>query len=308
MLLTRPRPASILVPTTWPILPPSSALADRPSRGWVSLADPDIKELGVGDEQDDPYAARRAELEQRFQSLPAVGTAEYWRLIEQETKATALPLEVLARCLREREQAGARADTESIFKMLLRWIMPTVQGRMRATAKRYASHQKTELAQDLEQECYMQLWRELLDPAPTFFCEHFMHALRRLMDHVEHALMEREGFWKRDNVITPNRVPDSAQDRLDEPLVPGEGMTLGGTLEDEGAQDEYARVDLETDIAALKAALSPEERELLHDLYWSGLTQQEVADRLGITDRAVRYQLARILKHLREDYQGGEEG
>lgn len=261
----------------------------------------------MGDDLDELYAARRADLEQQFRSLPRAGTPTYWRRIEQATPETALPLEVLARCVRERAHARAGADAQRIFSVMLHQVQPTVQARLYATAKRYASYQKADLAKDLEQECYMQLWRELLDPEPTFFCEHFTHALKRLMDHVEHSIMEREGLWKRRNVETPRRVPVSERNRLDEPIAPGEQLTLGQTLADDEAEDDYERVDLETDIAALKEALDAEERELLHELYWSDLTQKEVADRLGITDRTVRNRLERILKQLREGYQGGEE-
>ncbi|HLJ82148.1 MAG TPA: sigma-70 family RNA polymerase sigma factor [Ktedonobacterales bacterium] len=260
----------------------------------------------MGTEQDDPHAARRAEMEQTFQSLPAAGTPDYWRRIEQATPDTALPLEVLARCVRERAHAGALDASRRICRALLERIQRTVQHRMQSTARPYEHGQQHELASDLAQECYVQLWKELVDPEPTFLCEHFMHALKRLMDHVEHSIMEHEGYWKRRDVETPKRVPIKEQDSLDKPIAPGEQRTRGQTLPDPA--DDYRRVDLETDIAALLDALQPEDRNLLHNLFWSELTQEQVAERLGITDRTVRNRLNRILDRLRNDYLGGEEG
>lgn len=308
MLLTCPRPTPILVAATRPSRHPGAFLARRTPRGWTPrLADPYVKESGVGAEQGDQYAARRADLERQFQSLPAAGTTEYWRRIEQTADGIALPLEVLARCARERIQAGAGDHAARVVERILLLIQTTVQSRVHTTAHRSASGQKHELAQEMEQECYMQLWRELRDPEPTFLCEHFMHALKRLMDHVEHSFMESNGFWKRRNVETPNRVPANEQDSLNKPIASGEQHTIGDNLSDTAAESEYERVDMETDVEELLTALSPEDREMIRDLYWRDLTQEQVAERLDVTDRTVRNRLERIIKRLRKDYAGGEE-
>lgn len=308
MLLTYSHPAPILVAATRPTRCSGARVAIRMPPGWMpALADLTKKESGVGVERDDPYAVQRAERERLFQSLPAAGTPDYWKRIEGATAETALPLEVLARCVRERAQTGALDDARRIRAVIVRRIQTPVQARMRATALRSASRQKSDLAHDLEQECYVLLLREIRDPEPTFFCEHFMQALKRLMDHAEHSIMEREGFWKRRDVEKPKRVPANKQDSLDAPIAPGGPLTLGQSMPDPAAEDAYERVDLETDIAELLAALKPEDRELVRDLFWSNLTQEQVAERLHITDHTVRNRLKRILAQLRKDYSDGEE-
>lgn len=260
----------------------------------------------MGTEQDDPHAARRAEMEQTFQSLPAAGTPDYWRRIEQATRETALPLEVLARCVRERAHAGARDQASRVFHVILGRIQRTVQVHVKATVRRSAGRDKEELARDLEQEYYKNIWKELIDNEPTWFYESFTHRLERVMSHAAHSFMEREGLWKRRNVATPHRVPAIEQESLDRPISPSGQVPLSHLIPDptDGA---YARVDLETDIAALLEALQPEDRDLLRDLYWSELTQEQVAERLDVTDRTIRNRLTRILKQLREEYLGGEE-
>lgn len=261
--------------------------------------------MGAG--QDDRYAARRAEMEQRFRSLQPAGTTGYWQCIEQSAAENALPLEVLARCVRERAQAGQMGHAKRVCGVILGRIMRGVQQRARSTARASASRQKQELEQELEQECYAQLWKELIDPEPTWFHEHFAHALKRLMDHAEHSVMEHEGLWKRPGVDTPKRVPIKTQDSLEKKIAPEEETTLGENIADPQAAEAYEKVELEADIAALKAALKPEDYQLIHDLFWGGLTQEEVAERLQITDKTVRNRLKRIVRQLRTDFLGGED-
>jgi RNA polymerase sigma factor (sigma-70 family) len=310
MLLTCPRTAPILIGARRPTLRPESPSSRREiriPRGWAPLANPDVKEWGVGAERDDTFAARRAEMERFFQSLPAAGTPAYWQRIEQATAETALPLEVLARCIRERIEAGKRQQAERVYAVILGRIQTSVQRQMQITARALSSGQKNQLAQDLEQECYTALWEELIDPEPTFFCEHFVYALKRLMSHAEHSVMGKGGFWKRPGVRTPKRVPVQTQVSIEAPISPNNETPLGETLPDVKAPGAFEDAETEADIAALLASLKPEDRELIKGLFWSDLTQEQVAERLHITDRTVRNRLDRILKRLRREYLGGEE-
>lgn len=261
--------------------------------------------MGAG--RDDDYAARRAAMEQLFQSLPPAGSADYWRRIEQATAENALPLEVLARCVRERATASQIGQAKRVCTVILGRIMRVVQQRAWSTVRASASRQKQELQKELEQECYTQLWKELIDSEPTWFHEHFAHALKRLMDHAEHSVMEHEGLWKRPGVDVPNRVPMKSQKPLETTVSPEEEMTLGESLADPMAEKAFERAELEADIAELKAALKPDDYQLIHDLFWGQLTQEEVAERLHITDKTVRNRLKRIVRQLRTDYLGGEE-
>ena len=68
--------------------------------------------------QDDVYAARRAELEAQFQALPPTGSGDYWRRIEEPDAERRLPLEVLAHCCRERNATGSFAMRIASFQSL----------------------------------------------------------------------------------------------------------------------------------------------------------------------------------------------
>ena len=48
---------------------------------------------------DQNLAKRRAFLATQFQSIPAYGSAEFWRRIEESQLMLALPLEVLVKCV-----------------------------------------------------------------------------------------------------------------------------------------------------------------------------------------------------------------
>ncbi len=54
------------------------------------------------------------------------------------------------------------------------------------------------------------------------------------------------------------------------------------------------------EVLASLAALSPQQRAVVHLTYWEDLTPHAVAARLGVSDGTVRRQLARARKRLRE--------
>src|SRR5260370_41913437 len=60
------------------------------------------KETGVGNNQEDAYAVRRAELDTQFHALPPVGTPENWRSIQNTPALQSRPLDVVTRCCRVR--------------------------------------------------------------------------------------------------------------------------------------------------------------------------------------------------------------
>ncbi|HEY7781185.1 MAG TPA: hypothetical protein VIC85_13315 [Ktedonobacterales bacterium] len=98
------------------------------------------------DQQDDEYMRRRADLEARFQGLPHAGTSDYWLRMERPAPNQELPLEVVARCLRERGQAGAWADAERVYSVVFsarplpgHTASPTRPGVKRANTLRTSS-------------------------------------------------------------------------------------------------------------------------------------------------------------------------
>jgi len=265
------------------------------------------KEPGVAEGQDDYYAERREALEQRFRALPSAGTDDYWRVIEQATAAEALPLEVLGRCLRERLSAGMDAEGERIFVVIMRRIQPQTQTWARRIAGRSRSGRGLGIAEDLEQECYMAVWEDLVDAGPTFLLEDFSHALLRIQQHVAHDVMEKEGEWQRRGVTHPTRVPRRETDSIEAQPLDTNSLPLADTLPDQAALAAFAYRELCDDLTTTLAALNQETLQLLYDLYWRGLTQQEIAEQLHVTDRTIRNRLSRALECLRRLYLGSEE-
>jgi RNA polymerase sigma factor (sigma-70 family) len=260
----------------------------------------------VGNNQDDTFAVRRAELDGQFHALPPVGTGEYWRSIEGASDRQAMPLEVLTRCFRERNAVGAVADAERIFNVILRRVQSPVQQWAWAIAGRARSGMKAQLREDLEQECYMKLWEELASDGPTFLLENFAHALNRLRQHVAHDVMERAGEWQRRGVERPLRIPRSRTDSLQAEPQGEDEVPLGEQLADASAQDAFDRADL-SDLLALLMTLPSDQRIIVHDRFWGGRSQEETAAQLGISDRMVRYRLKTILRELGVRYRGTEE-
>ena len=258
---------------------------------------PDLQEV---------YAARRAELAARYAALPPPGSAAYWQAVERPDGPDALPLEVLARCFRERLPLAA-GDAERLFEVIARRVGPAVRRWAAAIAGSSPSGRRAELAADLEQESYLKLWQELEHPEKRFILEHFPATFSRIRQHVAQDIMQKAGEWQRLGVAHPERVPASQTDRLY--LAPGApGVEpLAETLADERAQAALDRVEL-SDLLAQVQRLPEQQRALLFSLYWLDHTQAQIATALHVTERAVRYRLAACLRALRVRYRGEEAG
>jgi len=260
----------------------------------------------VGDNPGDANAVRRTELEAQFHALPSAGTTNYWRIIEDSDTQQAIPLEVLARCFRERNGVGSRADAERVFNVICRLIQPRVRHWAGWIANQARSGMKPQLQEDLEQECYLKLWEELASDGPTFLLEHFPFALNRLHQHIAHDVMERIGEWQRREVGTPMRIPNHHIESLQkEPEYEGD-VSLAVQISDPSAQDAFDQADL-SDLLDLVHTLPIEQRVIILDHFWDGRTQAETAAKLGISDRMVRYRLKTILRDLGVRYRHGEE-
>lgn len=258
-----------------------------------------------GGAQDDMYAVRRAEKDRQYQALPPTGTAEYWSAIEGVDGRELLPLEVLARCLRERT-AQAPQDAERIFTAILLRVQSPVSHWARRIAHSARSGMKPQLQEDLEQECLTKLWEELRKPGQTFLLENFASVLHRIEQHVAHEVMERLGEWKRSRVEHPERVPtDQIESIQNETESEGESP-LSKQYSDPDAQTAFDLAEL-SDLLDEVAKLPLEQRTIVYDRFWHDLPQSETAAKLGISDRMVRYRLTSILRELRKRYDGGEE-
>ncbi len=263
----------------------------------------------MGDTQEDVYAQRRAQLEAQFDALPPVGSGDYWRRIEEPTAARRLPLEVLARCLRERRATGAYPNAERIMNVILRRVQSQVRKWSWHIAGQARSGMKPELQQDLEQECYVKLWEELTDDVDdeTFLLTHFEAAFLRLRQHVAHYAMEKAGDWQRPGVEKPTRVPRSEIDSLQAASESESDVSLGDQLEDTSAQAAFRQADI-SDLLEKVRELPEDQRTVVIDRFWENLTQDETAAKLGVSPRMVRYLLKKALRELGVRYSGGEEG
>jgi RNA polymerase sigma factor (sigma-70 family) len=271
-----------------------------------AAADCYAKESGVGVNQGDVHAARRAELDERVRALSPAGTPEYWRQVERPPEGQALPLEVLARCCRERFAAGAVADSERIFECVLRRVQQAMDGWAWRIAHRAHGGAHSQLKDDLEQECLLRLWQELTEEGPTLLWENFAHALHRLQQRVAHDVMEKAGEWKRRNIAQPTRIPRRAIDSL-EAGPPGDAQDpIADAIADPTAEQAFARADL-SDLLDMVRHLDPDRRGLIFDHFWRGDSQREMAEARHITTRTVYNRLQAALAQLGARYAAGEE-
>lgn len=261
----------------------------------------------MGEEQDARYAARQAEIERAYASLPAPGTPAYQQALEG-AQGEVLPLEVLVRCYRERQAARDDAQANRIYELVLGCVQTPTQYWARAVARRVPPHARNDLEERLEYDCYAELWKVMKDPEQAFILVNFHHMLQQIQKHIMHAVMQQEGYWTRPGVETPKRVPRNMTDSFDRPARDANDPDAPAIqVEDRRAEQAFGRAEMAADMETLLQELSPGDRALLHDYFWRGLSQDEIADALGITDRTVRNRLKRILTYLRRLLQGEEE-
>jgi DNA-directed RNA polymerase specialized sigma24 family protein len=245
------------------------------------------KESGVRNSQDDPYAPRRAQLETLFNELPPTGSADYWRRIEEPVAEQRLPLEVLARCLRERIATGVREDASRVFNVIVARTKRKVGWWAGSIASQAQSGTGSQDSEDLEQECYKALWEELVGKARTFLVENFTHGLERLCQHVAHSEMRRSGEWVRKGVEKPTRIPREALASLQAEQDNEGDLSHSSQPLDTRAQDAFDLAEY-SDLLGEIDKLSREDRTIINGLIYDGRTQAEIAAELGVTDRTIR--------------------
>lgn len=265
-----------------------------------------LKGPGVGDNQDDTHAIRRAELDEQFRALPLAGRAAYWHRIEGTDAQQALPLEVLARCFRERNTAGVFRDAERVFNVMWLRVQPVLSRWAWTIAGQARSGMKPQLKEDLEQECYVKLWEELNTDGPTFLLVHFAFAFGRLRQHVAHDTMEKAGEWQRSGVKSPTRIPRDQTDSMQADPEGEDDVPLTERLADTAAQNAFDQAEL-SDLLTLVMSLPADQRTIVLDRFWYERSQAETAEELGISDRMLRYRLQALLRDLGVRYRGGEE-
>ncbi len=267
----------------------------------------------MGDEGDvDRNAANWA----RFERLPEAGSPPYWAALEDAAHDTRLNLEVLAMCARERLAAGRREHLERIYKLILRKTDAT----LRAWVNRLiptSAHDRAGVIEDIMQECALGLWQELDSRDETFLTRGFWIRMWRMTANIAKQKRIEEGLSARTGVEWPTRVPQSERASLDQPAGPGDDRTLGEIVPDPQEEDEYSLIELVNDVRDMARRLAPDERLLLQNELTGELTQAQIGERLGITDRAVRLRLKALRARFRALFNpsgdsgataGGEEG
>ncbi|MGZ3666661.1 MAG: sigma-70 family RNA polymerase sigma factor [Ktedonobacterales bacterium] len=264
-----------------------------------------LKGSGVGENQDDTYAVRRAELDAQFHALPLPGAVEYWRRIEDAN--TEIPLEVMARCFRERTASGASGEAERILELIWLRVQPRVRQWAWKVAQTAQSGMKPQLQDDLEQHCLIKLWQELASGGKTFLLERFVFALGRIFQHVTREMMEQAGEWQRPGVETPTRIPRVETESIEATPKGEDDVPLTERIPDSNVQDAFDQVEL-SDLLDLVRSLPEDQRIIIFDHYLQGRSQKEIGEKLHVSDRMVRYRLKTILPELGVRYQGGKGG
>lgn len=241
---------------------------------------------------------RNAENVARFKGLPAAGNPAYWAALENATKGTRLDLEILAMCARERRAAGKLRDVVRIYEMLIKktearlniWVNSLIPTGARDRAR---------IIEDVMQECALGLWQELDSNDETFLTRGFWVRMWRMTTNIATQARIKEGLSARSGSVNPTRVPQRERDSLDKPIGLEDSRTVGDTLADPQAEDEFSWIELVRDVRDVRDRLTSNERLLLQNEITHELTQAEMAKRLGKTDRTVRLRLEALRAKLR---------
>ena len=265
-------------------------------------------EMASGDSLDDGVVRRRKYLADIYGSLPGYGANAFWRMVEETDLRSALPLEVLVKCVRA---AVAYEDNEGRNR-----IITVIIRRTQASNEYWARHVlhtlplRTQdyniLFNDLYADLCEHLVRVLIDPGRLFWEEHFEHCLCFERKHVYHAFMVREGRWRYSADKRPERVPHSLMASLDQSAINAEGEVMEQAVNDEQAQQALLAVEY-ADLPRLVLHLPEKLRVVVWLMFWEGRTEKDAARIIGVTDRTVRNRLQEALKLLRE-FPGMEKG
>ena len=264
--------------------------------------------IASGVSPDDGMVRRRKYLADIYGGLPGYGSHAFWRMVEEVDLRSALPLEVLVKCVRA---AVAYEDNEGRNR-----VVTVIIRRTQASNEYWARHVlqtlllRTEeyniLFNDLYADLCEHVVRALIDPERLFWEEHFEHCLCFERKHVYYALMVREGRWRYSTDKRPERVPHSMVASLDQPLINAEGETVELAVNDEQVQRALLAVEY-ADLPRLVLRLPEKLRTVVWLMFWEGRTERDAARILGVTDRTVRNRLQEALKLLRK-FPGMEKG
>jgi RNA polymerase sigma factor (sigma-70 family) len=274
----------------------------RPMEEVWSIMEQETSQSEQDADNDLALVRRRAVLSTAFQALPAYGSAEFWRLVEESQLKLTLPLEILVKCARVAIGQEDSTSRNRIIEMIFRRTQGANEYWSRQVLNRVhlTSEERGMFAHDLYADLCERVIRAIMDTKRLFWEENFQHCLCYERKHVYQAFMTREGRWynQHANDAVSRRVPHSLIGSLDQPVQHSNGESWEMDIEDERAQQALLSVeqhDLPLQILNLPEKLKP----VIWLIFWEGRTEKNVANILGVSDRTIRNRLHKALKLLR---------
>ncbi len=260
------------------------------------------------DSVDEEVIKRRAYLAGIYTGLPAYGSEAFWRIVETQYVKSALPLEVLVKCLRIAVSKGDTEGRNRIVTVIIRHIQVSneywVQNVLNTLSLKV--EEQHAFFNDLYADLCEYLIRALIDPTRLFWEENFQHCLRFERKHVYYAFMVREGRWQNQPDRHPERIPRKHIASLDTMVVDADEEKTAFELSDEQAQQSLLAVEY-ADVPRLALRLPEKLRAVIWLIFWEGRTEKDAAGILGVSDRTVRKRLHEALGILREELNAGRE-
>jgi RNA polymerase sigma factor (sigma-70 family) len=269
------------------------------------------KHSQLAEDTDNELVKRRVALINAYQALPAYGSDLFWRMIEEPDLKIALPLEVLAKCVRVAIVHGDNTGRNRIMEVIFR--------RTQSSNEYWAYHmlnsiyvrpdERNILVHDLYADLCECVIRALMDIKRLFWEENFQHCLQFERKHAYQAFMTREGrrYHQQDNRTITRRIPRVLIESLDQPVMHADGELREPEIEDVRAQQALLSVE-QSDLPLLILQLPEKLRSVIWLIFWEGRTEKDAAQILGITDRTIRNRLREALKSLRNIFDSQEEG
>ncbi len=234
-------------------------------------------------DRDSEVTRRRSVLADVYNALPAYGSLAFWSAVEEPDLQGAVPLEVLARCVRSAIAQGDDEGRNRILEVIFQRIHMSNEywaNGVLKTAPLQADERKA-LVSDLYGDLCECIIRAVIDDKRLFWEENFQHCLMFERKHVYRSFMRREGRW---NGLDGKR----------------------SELEDEKAQKALLAVE-QADIPGLILHLPDRLKPIVLLIFWEGRTEKDTAKILGITDRTVRNRLREALKLLHRELEPERE-
>ncbi len=278
--------------------PPTAAVVDPAEAGWVdATTEPDA--------DDERFPPRRQSDEVRTQRLlkraaAARSTVARQRLLNE----VVLLNQGLALRIAHRYQ-GRGIDVEDLEQVALLALIKAVRGFEPGRGRAFAAYAAPTIAGDVKKHFRDHGWgvrppraiQELVLSVRSTASDlsQTLHHEPTVAELAEELQVESDDVAQA-MIATQNFTPVS----LDAP-APGGEVPVGDLLVDES--DEYARVEVLSQLRPAIAGLSGRDRMILHMRFIDGCTQSEIGLALGISQMQVSRRLTSILHQLRGQLQ-----